>query len=327
MAPRCTAALLIASLAGCGGGDSAAPAAAPAPSPVPTGKITLSSTNYRNASTLAMGVSSSAFWYSRLAVEVVNDLLNVPLNFLPTPCPASGSMSLELTDQNKDRSLDPGDTVHIRWNQCSALGTTTTGLMRVELTAATQIPGGREYQITVIIADLNIDSGQMGIPPFAVNFSAPVHYTHTATSDHTVINGADFTSGQVAGDPGTSELVIDYLQDYASQTYTYTVSGTVTSNALGGQFDFATPLPFTGVVGEYPGMGKMTLAGGANSSARLSEEGIAAADNATVFIAVDSNGDGIVDASDAQIPWINVVPQRLFSSFTEQPGVVGVPIP
>ncbi len=147
-----------------------------------------------------------------------------------------------------------------------------------------------------------------------------MHYTHTSLFDHTEIPVAVFNSGQLAGDTGTATLQIDYLQDYAAQTYRYAVSGNVASGALGGDFDFAAAQPFTGVVGEYPSAGRLTLTGNASSSARLAEEGTAAADNAVVFAGVDSNGDGVLDASDAQLAWSSVVPLMLFPALRRSGG-------
>jgi len=319
------AAVFLAALAltGCGGGDGGS-APAPAPSPTPS-KVTLGTSNYRSAATLAMASASSAFWYSRFAIALTDEFIDRPLNLFPTSCPTSGAMQLELTDRNRDSTFDPNDTLHFRWDNCKALGITTTGTVRVELTEGTLIPGGRQYHLTVTISDLRMVNDATNVA-VNVNFLAQVEYTHTATSDHIVIPSAVFSSGQVVGDTGSSTLLIDYLQDYAAQTYRYSASGSTSSGQLGGEVDFATPVPFTGVVGEYPSAGRMTLSGSANSSARLAEEGTAAGDAAAVFAAVDINGDGVLDASDAQLAWTNVVPVLLFDEFADQ-AVIDLPTP
>jgi hypothetical protein len=134
-----------------------------------------------------------------------------------------------------------------------------------------------------------------------------------------------FSSGQIAGDTGAATVFVDYLQDYATQTYVYSLSGNVDSAGLGGQFDFTTPVPFTGVIGEYPSAGRLELTGNANSSARLSEEGVAANDNAAVFVAVDSNGDGTADASDPQLAWSSIAPVELFAAFPGPGVVIAIP--
>ena len=90
--------------------------------------------------------------------------------------------------------------------------------------------------------------------------------------------------------------------------------------------DFTTPEAFTGVIGEFPSAGRLSVTGSGNATARLSEEGTAANDNAAVFAAVDSNGDGAVDASNAAMVWASVVPSRLFAAFNSQ-VVIGVLTP
>jgi len=313
-------------LSSCGGGDGAG-GMVPQPSPTPAApaRVTLGPTNYKNAVTLSMGVASSAYMYSKLGVSIADRWLNVPISFFPLiACPEGGSMSIELTDKNSDRSLDPGDTVHFHWERCRTQGTTTTGVVRVEVNEATPTPGGREYRLTLTISDLKIERDAS--PPATVNFIAQVHYTRTATHDYTEIANAQFNSGQVIGDTGTSTLQVAFYQDSAAQTYQYSVGGTVSSGTLGGELEFASPTPFSGVIGEYPSAGRMTVSGNAGSAARLSEEGSAAADVATVLVAVDSNGDGTVDASEAQHAWTSVVPVQLFAAYPDQVAVA-VPMP
>jgi len=317
--------LLAALLPGCGGGgDSAAFTPGP-PAPAST-QATLAAGNYQDAATRVMAASNTAYGYARLAVAVTDDLLNVPLGTLPIfTCAGGGLRSIELTDQNKDSSLDPGDTVHLRWDHCKEQGLTTTGVVRVELTEATQITGGRDYKIALTVANLEMISDTAGVPAVTANLVAPVHYTRTTTTDHTVIDGAAFTSGQIAGDTGTATLYVDYLQDRTTQTYSFSARGTFNSGALGGIVDFTPPVAFTGVIGEYPSAGSISITGNANSVVRLAEEGSAAADPATVLATIDANGDGVLDASNT-LTWTNVVPVRLFDAFAGQVGLA-VPIP
>jgi hypothetical protein len=312
-------------IAGCGGGsDSGPPPAVPTPSP--PAAVALASGNYQDAVRVPMRAAQAAYTHGTLGISVVDHMLNVPLNFFPVPCPQGGTTTIELTDQNRDNSLDPGDTVHIRWNACRIGTSTSTGLVRVQLTSAVQISGGREYELTVTVANLELTSDLPGAPPsITVNCIVPVRYTRTLTSDHIVIPGATFTSGQIAGDTGTSEINIDYLQDHATQTYSYAITGNVSSGALGGQIQFSTPLAFTGVIGEYPSAGRLSVTGNASSIARLSEEGTAANDNAVIYAAVDANGDGVPDASISTLPWASLVPVRTFAAFNDQ--VTTVPIP
>jgi hypothetical protein len=273
-----------------------------------------------------MRTSNAAYTHATLGISVVDNMLDRPVPLFPAPCPQGGLTSMELTDQNRDSTLDPGDTLHLRWDGCKVLGSTSTGVVRIQLTDGVQIPGGREYHLSVLVENLQLTSDTPGAPAITINCSVPVHYTRTATSAHIVIEGAEFRSGQIAGDTGTAVVILDYLQDLATQTYRYEIAGNASSGALGGRIDFRTPLPFTGVLGEYPSAGQLAISGGVNSSARLSEEGTAAGDNAAVFAAVDANGDGTIDASNPALAWATIVPVRLFAAYDGQ-VTIGVPLP
>jgi hypothetical protein len=210
--------------------------------------------------------------------------------------------------------------VHLSWDHCREHGLTTTGVVRVEVTDATRIPGGRDYVLVITVSNLAMISDSAAVPADTTSLIAPVHYTHTATSDHIVVSGAVFTSGQIAGDTGSSELYLDYLQDQAAQTYSLTLSGKVVSGVLGGEIDLATPEPFRGVIGEYPSAGRLSITGNANSMVELSEEGTAATDAAAVQASVDGNGDGATDAS-SNMNWSSVVAAQMFAPFADQVGI------
>jgi hypothetical protein len=317
-------------LPACGGGSGSADPGAPGPAPAPApAKISLSTTNYQNALTLAMATSSTAYSWAKFGITIVDRMIDVPI-FLPPllSCPAGGVMSVELTDKNGDRSLDPGDTIHYRWDHCRAQDSSTTGVLRVELTEATQTADGREYWLTVTLNDLQLehaDASLPAIPAVTINFIAQVHYVRDANTDRVSVANAVFNSGQVAGDTGTSTQDVEYRQDRATQTYQYSVRGKASSGALGGELEFTTPLPFSGVIGEYPSSGHVLISG-ANSSARLAEEGTAAADLATVLLAVDSDGDGAADDSMPQVAWASILPVQMFADFS-QPSANTVPLP
>ena len=316
--------LVVGLLSACGGSSGDSPAPAPAPVPA-SSKVTLAPNNYQNAVKLSMGVSGTAYLYSRLGVDVIDHWINEPLPPFPlVACPGGGTVSIELTDRNADRTLDPLDTLHFHWDRCRVQDATTTGVVRVELREATAAGSSRDYLYTVTVAGLRIERDAQ--PSATVNFIAQVHYSHTDTSDGFEIDNAVFDSGQVVGDTGTSTLNIDYHQDGATQTYQYEVSGTASSGALGGEVQFSTPAPFSGVIGEYPSAGRLQLLGGSSTGARLAEEGAAAGNLATVLVDLDTNGDGTAEASDPQLAWTEVLPVQLFAAYADQLAL-SVPIP
>lgn len=295
--------------------------APPAPPPA-SNQVALTASNYQNAAKLSMGIATMAFTYAKLGVTITDAMINVPvLLTIPVPCPEGGTTAYELTDQNRDMTLDPGDRLDLRWDACRTQGTTLSGLMRVEVNTATDTPAAREYLLAVSIVDLRITPAAGNVPPglqpAAINFFSQVRYTRTATSDHTVLIGASFSTSPVIGDAGLSVLGVDYYQDYATQTYEWSAQGTIDSQVIGGEFDFRQTSDFTGVLGEYPSAGRLTLTGLAGSTARLSEEGAAANDVNLVYVGVDSNGDGTADAADGALAWSAVVPVQIFAAFPD----------
>ena len=86
----------------------------------------------------------------------------------------------------------------------------------------------------------------------------------------------------------SSQTVDGNLQ---SLPFTLTAFGTLDSPQLEGIVRYSTPVTFAGEGIDYPSSGAL-LVEGDNSSARLT-----AVDNTNVTIEIDSNGDGVVDAT------------------------------
>jgi hypothetical protein len=88
-----------------------------------------------------------------------------------------------------------------------------------------------------------------------------------------------------------------------------------------------TAQSLAGTIGAYPGTGRLMLAGGTNSIARLSEEGAAAANGSAVLVSLDANGDGAAETSVPELAWLALTPPIVFSSLREQPYVAELPVP
>jgi len=138
--------------------------------------------------------------------------------------------------------------------------------------------------------------------------------THGATWDHIALASGVFRGVPTPGGIDGVTAGVDLTQDYALGTYELTVFGMVDSDTLGGKVDFTTDTRFTGTLGSYPNHGRLALSGGNGSTARLSEEGAAASDPAAVLATVDTNGDGLSDASDESLAWATVMPVSIFES-------------
>jgi hypothetical protein len=315
-----SAALIAGLLTACGGGGygSPAPAPAPPPPPPPPSGTALTTANYQNALKLSFGAALSAFSNARIGVVQVASLDVIPPSLGPTPCPISGSISSLFTDQNLNGLLDKNDSVLMQWDDCNSGQLTLDGLMRVDVNDLVALADGREITLTVTTAGFRVNASTPGALPITLNFVLPIRYTRTTTSDRYVLAAATYRSGASIGEDALEMLTVDLLQDYATNTYRYSLSGSVDSEYLDGKFDFETTVPFSGVLGEYPSAGRLVATGSGNTSARLSEEGSALTNPDTILAAVDTNGDGVDDAVVPELEWSTVFPLVMFTSFRDQ---------
>jgi hypothetical protein len=321
---------LVAGLAGlalsaCGGGGGSPPPA-PAPPPPPPAGIALTSANYQSALRLSVGQSISAFSNARVGVILVDSQVAVPPNIVRFPCPVSGTNSSSFTDRNSNGLVDAGDSAQIQWEECNSGGATIDGLLRIDVVnVVLQAPDTHELSLSVSTTGLEITPVNVPAAGAITHiFTIPIRYTRTTTSDRFVISSASFSSRHAIGVDALDRLSLDLAQDYAANTYSYSMSGRIDSDVLGGEFQFATPQPFTGVIGEYPSAGRLVVSGSGNSAARLSEEGSALTNPNTLLAAVDSNGDGTDDTVEPELQWSLVAPLLIFDSFRNQ-IVVGAP--
>ncbi|HEX5161123.1 MAG TPA: hypothetical protein VFV88_05345 [Steroidobacteraceae bacterium] len=313
-------AALIAGLAlsACGGGGYGSPSpppAAPTPPPPPSG-IALTSSNYQNALKVSVGSSISAFTNARIGAFYVADTLAIPLNIMGGPCPVSGTLSIAYTDTNQNGLQDKGDAATIQWEQCNSGGLTQHGILRVDILDVTPLVDGKRLSINVATVGLQITPNNIaGASTITYTFLLPMRYTRTSTSDRYEIAAASFHSAHLAGQDGLEMLIVDLQQDYATNTYRYSMSGSIDSDVLGGGFQFETTEAFTGFIGEFPSAGRLVVTGGNNTKARLAEEDSALTNPDTVLAAVDSNGDGMDDTVEPELQWSGVLPLLLFESF------------
>lgn len=310
-------------LFGCGGGGGGGgpPADPISPPPPPPAKASLNAINYRNVLMLSFGSSISAFTYVRLGVDGLENLFLLSPIFplspaIPFPCGESGTVVREFDDRDGNRLLSVNDSALIVWEDCRGAESMTDGFLRVNVDSITDIPDGRDLMLTVTVVDLT-HTRFSPASSTTINFIAPVRYTHTSTYKHFVVASGIFTTDHTIFEDNLSLLVIDYLQSYDTSTYNLVVQGEVDSDAIGGKFEFTTPLALTGALGEFPSAGHLSVLGGANTTARLAEEGVAATDPAIVLIAVDTNGDGMNDTTVPDLPWSNIAPQSIFARWPD----------
>jgi len=310
----------------CGGsGDSAPMAVPPPPAPV---QLALTASNYQDAFANALETANAAFGFAKLGADSADRIFNVPLVIPPVVrCPVSGTATIELSDRNRNGALDENDSVHIFLTDCNSSVNPLTGVVRVEVVSAAQIAGGRDYQFNVTINNLVIASTVAGIAPVTINFTGFVDFTRTADLEHYVVSSGEYDFSQAGQTRSAHDLLVDYLQRHDTLEYDYQVQGSVEGSAIQGRYRVTTPTPLTGLIGAYPGGGRIDLNGGANSSARLSEEGTAAGNGDTVRISVDTNGDGTAEASVPELAWSALLPAEFFMWLRDQAAATVLPLP
>jgi hypothetical protein len=325
---RAAAALVFALLLhACGGGGEACCDMIPQPPPPPA-QVALNASNYQGALSDALESANAAFAFAKLGADAADQIFGIPLA-LPRAirCPVSGTASIELTDRNRNGALDMNDTVHIFMSECDSSANPLTGVVRIEVISAAPLGNGREHQFAVEIADLVIASTVSGVAPLTINFSGNVFFTRTTDFDHYVVSFGDYDYSRAGQTRSATELLVDYLQRYDTLSYEYLVQGTVAGAPAQGQFRMTTPVSLTGTIGAFPSAGRIMLAGSANSSAQISEEGVAANNGATVLVSVDANGDGTADSAVPEFEWSTLLSLQVFASLRNHADPAVLPIP
>lgn len=317
----------LAALHACGGGSSdPAPVAVPPP-PAPV-QLALDASNYQGAMRNALTWGDSAFGYAKLGADVADRLVNAPIALLPIlRCPVSGAAQITLTDRNRNGMLNENDTLSMFLDRCVTDTVSASGVVRIEVTDAGPLGNGREYRLLVTITDLTLSSLTAGIEPVTVNFIGSLEFSWTSDFDHYVLTFGEYRHTQAGQTQSVTNLVVDYLQRYDTLRYDYLLQGTLAGAANSGEFRVSTPLSFSGTIGSYPSAGRLGLNGASNSAARLSEEGAAANNSATVLASVDTNGDGVADTEVPELAWTQLLPPEMFSSLRGRPPQAILPIP
>lgn len=325
MAPVATALVCGIGLTSCGGGgdDGSPPAVPPPAAPV---QLALDAVNYQGAVRNALEWGDSAFSYAKLGADVADRLLNTSLLFPPVfPCPVSGAASITHTDRNGNGMFNSNDTLHLFMDRCVMNATIVSGVVRVQIISAVPLGDGREFELFVEIVDLTLAASPSDVAPVIVNFSGSLDFSYTTDFDHYVLSFGQYRRTQAGETQSVSDVVIDYLQRYDTLRYDYLLQGTAVGAS--GQFRVSTPMSFSGTIGAYPNAGRLALSGAANSTARLAEEGAAAANSAAVLVSVDANGDGVADSEVPELAWTQLLQPAFFSPLRAQSQLALLPIP
>lgn len=325
--PRTLVLASLVTLHACGGGDGGGQTPVAAPPPPPPVQLALDATNYQGAVRNALEWGDSAFQYAKLGADVADRLVNAPVALVPVfRCPVSGLAQITLTDRNRNGVLNENDTLSLFLDRCVTDTISATGVVRLEVTHAGPLGDGREYQLLLTITDLALTPLTAGAAAVTINFTGSLDFSWTTDFDHYVLTFGEYRHTQAGQTHSISNLVVDYLQRYDTLRYDYLLQGTLGAGGAG-EFRVTTPLAFSGTIGSNPGAGRLGLSGASNSGARLSEEGAAASNSATVLVSVDTNGDGVADSEVPELAWSQLLPPGMFSSLRGRPPQGLLPIP
>lgn len=329
---KLTLALLTAFLAACGGGgggndggSSAAPASTPA---------TVTSSNYttvgREATAATMSLVDLALNYNLVAGADVavapawaafglaqwralaprfGQSVATVAGAQTTDnysCNGGGTLTVVTNDTNGNDSPDAGESAVATFNNCVALGLTTTGTLTLRITAQpTGDLAGNIYTLgmTMVFDNLRVVTGAG---------TATAHGDLSLQSSRTalwvgqdVIATNRFSSAVIVGSATRTRTISDYsgTVNFASTQSTTRFSGTVASSELGNQsVTVRSTVDILRLFSEsYPRSGAAECVGANGSRATLT-----AVDATTVTLALDANGDGTPEQS-TNVLWSSLI--------------------
>jgi len=216
-----------------------------------------------------------------------------PVQPIVTPCLSDGIVTIT-GDVADPLTLTVGDTFRTVYELCDD-------------GAGEVIDGSIDFTVREFTGDVLTSLYRLSLDAVVTNLQV-VSATDTITNhgDVTVTLDTMDAPSIFAGVSGTSMTVdsnasSETLSAYSSsqtvdgelQTFPFTLTmfGTLDSTQLAGIVRYSTPVTFVGEGIDYPSSGALLIEGD-NSSARLT-----AVDNINVTIEIDSNGDGVVDAT------------------------------
>lgn len=209
-------------------------------------------------------------------------------------CIASGTVSIS-GDIAAPNQLTVGDTVILVFEACDdGIGVTIDGRVETavnEFSFDEATPDQFRLGLAIVFNNLRAITTAETL---ATNGDAGVILDLTsATTEVTSVGGNSLTleDGSRSDTVSNYSLVQTVTQGAETLTFVVDTSGTVNSSLLTGTFVFATPVAFSGTIGEFPSAGEVLITG-ASSSVRF-----VVLDSTNVRLDVDSDGNGEVDVS------------------------------
>lgn len=202
----------------------------------------------------------------------------------------TGTLSVSFNDADNNLSLSTGDSVSLSASQCAFAGVTLNGSISMSNVVVTGDEFTPPYllQFSLQTSGFSVSAGaetvaMSGGGTIAESSSDAVSYTSTFSG-----NGISITA--VGENLTLTDYAITETENRATGAYSYAINATISSSGLGGSVRVTTDVALAGVDPSDPDSGQLTCVGRNNTSVTLT-----VIDSMTVQLAVDQDGDAIVD--------------------------------
>jgi hypothetical protein len=300
-------------LAGCGGGGGDADAPAPLAAITTTNAQAIASSVVTAsleggdmgsfAGFTPVGASASSPKSARVSYSKVAEIQNaqigallqhtqavalVPVGPEVSPCTGGGTVTLSgnLADP---ATLSPNDTITLNYASCVEGDTTTNGQFSMRVTSFSGDPASGTFTFAVTTT---ITSFQVAVAGETATLNGSVSIS-IGLAGSTVTTTVTSSSISV-GDGSSNHTLHDYssVHTLTSGSFTLDVSGRLTSSDFSGTVNFDTTVLLQGMGDGYAFTGQLLITGANGATIK-----VIVLDSTYVRLEVDSNGDGVVDAT------------------------------
>ena len=228
-------------------------------------------------------------------------LVSVSIAETTTPCDVAGGVTF--TGQVKDpNTLSAGDRIMLQFSDCNdGAGRILNGIYELDINSFSGdlVQGLVHLNATMLFNGLEVTKGQ---EITSLNGGVTLDLDTTMPPMTTISISGDSVSVSDNMDSATLTVFradITYDAGVASEAYTSTASGTLSSTLFDGNVSYGTPAPIMGFAGEYPFAGELLVTGADGALVRL-----LALDSVNVRLEIDpGDGSGVVtqDANWAEL--------------------------
>ena len=216
--------------------------------------------------------------------------IQTPIPPQMTMCPGGGMMTLTGDIQNA-LTLSPNDSITIQFESCAdGMGGMTNGMFTMQITSfeGDLVAGTALFGMTVTVSDFQVTAD--GVVAVANGSVSMTINTQSVGSMSISITSPSLSvaSGGVTGT--LSNFSVSHTIDEVTGTYTYDLSGSLTSSEFEGQVNFSTSVLLQGTGTGYASVGEVVISGADGASIR-----VIALDGVLVRLEIHLDDDGVAE--------------------------------